>query len=150
MSLEEKVMDAMKTAMKSKDEAGLRGLRGIKAEIIKAKTEPGAHGEVTPEGELKLLQKMLKQRKDALDIYVAQNREDLAKKEREEIQIIEQYLPAQLTEEEILETIEKIIAQTGASSLGDLGKVMAQATKELAGQADEKTISALAKNLLAP
>ena len=85
-----------------------------------------------------------------MDIYVAQNREDLAKKEREEIQIIEQYLPAQLTEEEILETIEKIIAQTGASSLGDLGKVMAQATKELAGQADGKTISALAKNLLAP
>ncbi|MEO7210529.1 MAG: GatB/YqeY domain-containing protein, partial [Chitinophagaceae bacterium] len=93
MSLEEKVMGAMKTAMKSKDEAGLRGLRGIKAEIIKAKTEPGAHGEITPEGELKLLQKMLKQRKDALDIYVTQNREDLANKEREEIAIIEQYLP---------------------------------------------------------
>ncbi|MEO8116669.1 MAG: GatB/YqeY domain-containing protein [Bacteroidota bacterium] len=150
MNLEEKVMDALKPAMKSKDEAALRSLRLIKAEIIKAKTEPGAHGEITSDGEMKLLQKMLKQRKDALDIYVTQNREDLANKEREEIAIIEQYLPAQLSEEDVLQTIEKIIAQTGATSLGDLGKVMALATKELAGQADGKTISAIAKDLLAP
>ena len=150
MSLEEKVMAAMKTAMKSKDEAALRGLRGIKAEIIKAKTEPGAHGEISADGEMKLVQKMLKQRKDALEIYVAQKREDLANKEKEEMQIIEQYLPAQLSEAEIVETIQKIIVQAGASGLGDLGKVMGMATKELAGKADGKTISSLAKNLLAP
>jgi len=122
MNLEEKVMSAMKNAMKQKDEAALRSLRGIKAEIIKAKTEPGAHGEISQDGEMKLLQKMLKQRKDALEIYTAQKREDLANKEKEEIAVIEQYLPAQLSEEEILETIQKIIAQTGASGLADLGK----------------------------
>ncbi|MBS1731579.1 MAG: GatB/YqeY domain-containing protein [Bacteroidetes bacterium] len=150
MNLEEKVMSAMKNAMKQKDEAALRSLRGIKAEIIKAKTEPGAHGEISQDGEMKLLQKMLKQRKDALEIYTAQKREDLANKEKEEIAVIEQYLPAQLSEEEILETIQKIIAQTGASGLADLGKVMGLATKELAGKAEGKTISSLAKNLLAP
>src|SRR5690348_2207808 len=101
MSLEQKVMAEMKEAMKSKDEATLRGLRAIKAEIIKTKTEPGAGGEVSAEKEISLLQKMMKQRKDSLEIYQQQNREDLAKKEREEIAVIEKFLPKQLSGEEL-------------------------------------------------
>src|SRR5829696_6298236 len=101
MNLEEKVMTEMKDAMKSKNEAALRGLRAIKAEIIKAKTEPGAGGEVTADGEVKLLQKMVKQRRDALKIYQQQNRTDLAQKEQEEIVIIERFLPAQMSEADL-------------------------------------------------
>lgn len=148
MSLEEKVMEDIKIAMKAKEEAILRGLRSIKAEIIKAKTEPGAQGVITAEGELKLLQKMLKQRKDSLEIFLAQKRDDLAQKEKEEIALIEKFLPAQLSEEEIKSAIQKIITATGASTMSDLGKVMGLATKELAGKADGKTISAMAKSLL--
>lgn len=148
MSLEEKVMEDIKIAMKAKEEAILRGLRSIKAEIIKAKTEPGAQGVITAEGELKLLQKMLKQRKDSLEIFLAQKRDDLAQKEKEEIAVIEKFLPAQLSEEEIKSAIQKIITATGASTMSDLGKVMGLATKELAGKADGKTISAMAKSLL--
>ncbi len=148
MRLEEKVMEDIKAAMKARDEAALRGLRGIKAEIIKAKTEPGAQGTLSPDGEMKLLQKMLKQRKDSLDIFLAQKRDDLAAKEREEIAVIEKYLPAQLSEDEIKTAVQKIITATGATTLADLGKVMGLATKELAGKADGKTISAMAKSLL--
>src|SRR4030095_12073501 len=101
MNLEQTIMAEMKDAMKAKDEAALRGLRAIKAEIIKAKAEPGAGGEISPDTENKLLQKMLKQRKDSLEIYTKQNRADLAKKEEEEIAIIEKFLPAQLTEAEL-------------------------------------------------
>lgn len=148
MRLEEKVMEDIKAAMKARDEAALRGLRGIKAEIIKAKTEPGAQGTLSPDGEMKLLQKMLKQRKDSLDIFLAQKRDDLAAKEREEIAVIEKYLPAQLSEDEIKTAVQKIITATDATTLADLGKVMGLATKELAGKADGKTISAMAKSLL--
>lgn len=149
MNLEQQVMAEMKDAMKSKNEAQLRGLRAIKAEIIKAKTEPGAGGEVTPEGELKLLQKMVKQRKDSLEIYKQQNREDLAQKEQEEIAVIEKFLPAQMSDEELKAEVRTIIAETGASSPADMGKVMGVATKKLAGRADGKAISAAVKELLA-
>ncbi|HVX51000.1 MAG TPA: GatB/YqeY domain-containing protein [Chitinophagaceae bacterium] len=149
MSLEAKVMEQMKDAMKSKDEAGLRGLRAIKAEIIKAKTEPGANGQISEDTELKMLQKMVKQRKDSLDIYQKQNRPDLAQKEIEELAVIEKFLPKQLTEAELKEELSKIIAETGASSPADMGKVMGVASKKLAGQADGKAISATVKELLA-
>jgi len=149
MNLEQQVMAEMKGAMKSKDEATLRALRAIKAEIIKAKTEPGAGGEVTTEKELSLLQKMVKQRKDSLEIYRQQNRADLAQKEEEEIRVIEKYLPKQLSAEELRSALQQIITEAGASSPSDMGKVMGLATKQLAGKADGKTISAAVKELLA-
>ena len=149
MNLEQKVMAEMKDAMKSKDEAALRGLRAIKAEIIKAKTEPGAGGELSEDTENKMLQKMLKQRKDSLEIYRTQSRDDLAKKEEEEIAIIEKFLPKQMDEAELKEALKKIIERVGATSPADMGKVMGVATKELAGKADGKTISSAVKELLA-
>jgi uncharacterized protein YqeY len=148
MSLEEKVMAEMKDAMKAKNEPALRGLRAIKAEIIKAKTEPGAGGQLSADTEIKMLQKMVKQRKDALEIYQQQNRSDLAQKEREEITLIEKFLPKQMSEEELKEALKKIIADTGASSPADMGKVMGAATKQLAGKVDGKTISSAVKELL--
>ena len=148
MNLEQQVMAEMKDAMKAKNEAALRGLRGIKNEIIKAKTEPGANGELSEDAALKMLQKMMKQRKDSLEIYQQQNREDLAKKEQEEIEVIEKFMPAQMSETELKDALKKIIEQVGASSPADMGKVMGIATKQLAGQADGKTISAAVKELL--
>lgn len=139
----------MKEAMKAKDEATLRGLRAIKAEIIKAKTEPGAGGEIDEATEQKFLQKMMKQRKDSLEIFEKQGRADLAAKEKEEMAVIEKFLPKQLSEAEIKEAVSKIIAATGASSPADMGKVMGVASKELAGKADGKTISGIVKELLA-
>ncbi len=139
----------MKDAMKARDEAMLRGLRAIKAEIIKAKTEPGAGGEISAEKELSMLQKMMKQRKDSLEIYQQQSRADLAKKEEEEIVIIERFLPKQLSIEELKKELQQIIEETGASSAADMGKIMGAATKRLAGRADGKTISATVKELLA-
>jgi hypothetical protein len=149
MSLEEQVMGGMKDAMKAKDEGLLRGLRAIKAEIIKAKTEPGANGQVSAEQEQKLLQKLVKQRKDSLDIYQQQNRADLAQKEIEEIAVIEKFLPTQLSQDELDAAISAIIAETGASSPADMGKVMGIASKQLAGKADGKAIAATVKALLA-
>ncbi|MEO5594841.1 MAG: GatB/YqeY domain-containing protein [Chitinophagaceae bacterium] len=149
MSLEQKVMADMKDAMKAKDEAGLRGLRAIKAAIIIAKTAEGAGGELKEEDEPKLLQKLVKQRKDSLQIYQQQKREDLAKKEEEEIAVIEKFLPKQLDEAALKQVLAKIIAETGASSVADMGKVMGLATKQLAGQADGKAIGAAVKELLA-
>ena len=148
MRLEEKIMAEMKEAMKAKDEATLRGLRAIKAEIIKAKTEPGAGGQVSEEKEVSMLQKMMKQRRDSLEIYQQQDRADLAQKEQEEMAVIEKFLPKQLSAEELKEVLQKIIAETGASSPADMGKVMGAATKQLAGKADGKTISATVKELL--
>lgn len=149
MSLEQQVMTDLVTAMKAKDDAGLRGLRAIKAEIIKAKTEPGANGIITEEGEMKLLQKLVKQRRDSLEIFSQQNRNDLAQKEQEEIAIIEKFLPKQLSESEIKELVAKIITEVGATSPADMGKVMGVATKQLSGKADGKIISTLVKELLA-
>lgn len=148
MSLEEKVMAQMKDAMKAKDEALLRGLRAIKAEIIKAKTEPGANGQVTEDGELKLLQKLVKSRKDSLEIYTQQNRADLAAKESEEIEVIERFLPAQLSEAELQQAVAAIIAELGAAGPQDMGKVMGVASKQLAGKADGKAVAATVKELL--
>ncbi|MEO5683345.1 MAG: GatB/YqeY domain-containing protein [Chitinophagaceae bacterium] len=149
MSLEQQVMADMKDAMKAKDEAGLRGLRAIKAAIIIAKTAEGAGGELKEADEPKLLQKLVKQRKDSLQIYQQQNRADLAQKEEEEIAVIEKFLPKQLDEAALKEILAKIIAETGAGSVADMGKVMGLATKQLAGQADGKAIGAAVKELLA-
>jgi uncharacterized protein YqeY len=148
MNLEQKIMAEMKEAMKAKNEASLRGLRAIKAAIIIAKTAEGAKGELTEDDEIKLLQKLVKQRKDSLEIYQQQNRPDLAQKEEEEIAVIEKFLPQQLSPEELKAELQQIIAETGASSPADMGKVMGLATKKLAGRTDGKTISAAVKELL--
>jgi uncharacterized protein YqeY len=148
MSLEQQIMAEMKEAMKSKNESALRSLRAIKAEIIKAKTEPGASGEINEETEQKFLQKMMKQRKDSLEIFEKQDRQDLAIKEKEEMAIIERFLPKQLTADEIKDAVVEIIKETGASSGADMGKVMGLASKQLSGKADGKTISTIVKELL--
>lgn len=148
MALEEQIMAEMKDAMKAKNEAVLRSLRAIKAEIIKAKTEPGAGGVIDEATEQKFLQKMMKQRRDSLEIFEKQGRADLAVKEKEEMEVIERFLPKQLSETEIRDAVAKIIADTGAASPADMGKVMGVASKQLAGLADGKTISALVKELL--
>ena len=148
MSLELEVMSLMKDAMKNKDEALLRGLRAIKAEIIKAKTEPGANGAISEDTEMKLLQKLVKQRKDSLTIFQEQNRADLADKEAEEIAVIEKFLPVQMTEDEVKSAVEAIVKELGAAGPQDLGKVMGVASKQLAGKADGKIIAAVAKNAL--
>lgn len=149
MSLEQQIMTEMKEAMKAKNEGVLRALRGIKAEIIKAKTEPGAAAELDEATEQKFLQKMMKQRRDSLDIFEKQGREDLAVKEREEMAVIERFLPKQLDEAELKEIIKTIITETGATSPADMGKVMGVASKQLAGKADGKLISSIVKELLA-
>jgi uncharacterized protein YqeY len=149
MSLEQKITADLKTAMLAKDEAGLRSLRAIKAAILLAKTSEGANGELKEEDETKLLQKLVKQRKDSLEIFTQQNRNDLAIKEQEEIAIIEKFLPQQLSHEELKELLTKIITEVGASSPADMGKVMGVASKQLAGKAEGKAISTLVKELLA-
>jgi uncharacterized protein len=149
MSLEQKIQAELKTAMLAKDEKTVRSLRAIKAAIILAKTSEGAGGEIKEEDEIKLLQKLVKQRKDSLEIFTQQNRTDLAQKEQEEIEVIEKFLPKQMSAEELKVIIANIIAETGASSPSDMGKVMGVATKQLAGKADGKAISALVKELLA-
>ena len=148
MALEQKIMTDLKTAMLAKDEAGLRSLRAVKAAILLAKTSEGAGGELKEEDEIKLLQKLVKSRKDSLEIFQQQNRQDLAKKEEEEIAVIEKFLPKQMSADEVKAELTKIIAAVGASSPADMGKVMGAATKQLAGKADGKTISALVKELL--
>ena len=148
MSLEQKIMAELKTAMLAKDEKALRSLRAIKAAIILAKTAEGAGGEIKEEEEIKLLQKLVKQRKDSLEIFQQQNRTDLAVKEQEEITVIEKFLPKQLTAEELKSAVEKIITEVGASSPADMGKVMSVASKALAGIAEGKAISGMVKELL--
>jgi uncharacterized protein YqeY len=148
MALEQQIMSEMKDAMKAKNEGVLRSLRAIKAEIIKAKTDPGAGGEIDEATEQKFLQKMMKQRRDSLEIFEKQGREDLAAKEREEMAVIEKFLPKQLSADEIKAAVIAIIAETGAVSAADMGKVMGAASKQLAGKADGKTISAIVKELL--
>lgn len=148
MSLETKVMDRMKEAMKAKDDAALRATRAIKAAIILAKTSEGAGGILKEEDELKLLQKLVKQRRDSIDIFRKQNRDDLVVKEEEEVAVISQFLPAQLDGDALREIIKQIINSVGASSPADMGKVMGAANKQLAGQADGKSISNIVKELL--
>ena len=148
MALEEQIMAEMKDAMKAKNEAVLRSLRAIKAEIIKAKTDPGAGGVIDEATEQKFLQKMMKQRRDSLEIFEKQGRADLAVKEKEEMAVIERFLPKQMGLDEIKAAVTKIISETGAASPADMGKVMGVASKQLAGLADGKTISAIVKELL--
>lgn len=148
MTLEAKIMEEIKTAMKAKNEAELRTLRAIKSAILLEKTS-GSGTEMTEADELKMLQKMAKQRRDSLDIFQQQNREDLAAKEREELTIIERFLPKPFTQEELEAALKDIIAQVGATSPADMGKVMGVASKQLAGKADGKAISETVKRLLA-
>lgn len=149
MSLESQIMDEMKTAMKAKDEAALRTLRAIKAEILKEKTAAGAKDAMTEADELKMLQRMSKQRKDSLEIFKTQNRPDLAQKEEEELAIISRFLPQQMSAEELRAAVQEVINQMGASSPADMGKVMGAANKQLAGKAEGKAIADMVKQLLA-
>jgi uncharacterized protein YqeY len=148
MSLEVKINEAIIAGMKAQDKATLRALRGIKSAIMLVKTD-GSGNVIDEAKEIQILQKLLKQRKDSLEIYVKQNREDLAVIEREEIAVIEKYLPQALSNEEIEENIKQIIKETGAESMKDMGKVMGLASKSMAGQADGKLISEIVKKLLA-
>lgn len=147
MSLEAKITTDLKIAMRAKDKVSLRAIRAIKSQLLLIKTD-GSGTALDEAGEIKLLQKMVKQRKDSLGIYEAQNRAELAQTEREEIAVIEKYLPQQMGEAELAEFLKGVIAKTGASSMKDMGKVMGMASKELAGKADGKTISTLVKQLL--
>jgi uncharacterized protein len=149
MSLEKTINDQIKTAMLAKDEAGLRALRAIKAAILLAKTAEGAGEVMSADEETKLLQKLVKQRRDSLEIFTQQNREDLAKKESEEITVIEKFLPKQFSSEELKDAVSAIISAIGASSPADMGKVMGVASKQLTGKADGKAISEVVKLLLA-
>jgi uncharacterized protein YqeY len=148
MSLEKKVNDDIKSAMLARDEAGLRALRAIKAAILLARTSEGGQAVMSPEDELRLLQKLVKQRRDSLEIFEKQQRADLARKEREEIEVIERFLPGQLSPEVLKEAVAAIIAEIGATGPADMGKVMGQATKKLTGQADGKAISEVVRTLL--
>ena len=147
MSLESNINEDLKNAMKAKDQASLRGIRAIKSAILLYNTS-GAADELNEEKEIALLQKLIKQRQDSLAIYEKQGREDLASVEREEIEVIMRYLPKQLSDEELRTAIAGIISRTGASSMKDMGKVMTEASKEFAGKADGKTISAVVKEML--
>jgi uncharacterized protein YqeY len=147
MTLEERIMEDLKEAMRNKDEAAKRGIRAIKAAILLANTD-GSGLAVEGDREIKLLQKLVKTRRDSLEIYEQQNREDLAVVEREEIAVIERYLPKQLDEAELEAVLKEVIAKVGATGPQDMGKVMGAATKELAGRADGKLVSATVKRLL--
>lgn len=149
MGLQEKVMSAMKEAMKAKDTTSLEALRAIKSAILLAQTEQGASGELSSDEEIKILQKLVKQRKDSALLYQQQNRTDLAEPELAQAAVIEQFLPEQLGMEEIREIVSSIITQLGAIGMQDMGKVMGVASKEMAGKADGKTISNIVKDLLA-
>ncbi len=148
MSLEITINDHLKKAMLAKDEKALRALRAIKAAILLAKTAEGAGDAMTSDAEIKLLQKLVKQRKDSIEIFDQQNRADLSIKEKEEVEVIEQYLPKQMSTEEIKQAVAGIIQQTGVNNISGLGQVMGIATKQLAGKADGKAISAIVKELL--
>ncbi|ATA73720.1 MULTISPECIES: GatB/YqeY domain-containing protein [Capnocytophaga] len=148
MSLQTKVMEALKDAMKSKDSVALESLRAIKSAILLAKTESGASEELSESQELVLLQKLIKQRRDSATLYASQGRNDLAEPELAQIKVIERFLPELPSEEEIEAIIKKIISETGASGMKDMGKVMGVASTELAGKADNRVVSTIVKKLL--
>jgi len=148
MSLITQIDQDIKLAMLAKQADRLRGLRAIKSALLLAKTEKGAADELTEEAEIKVLQKLIKQRKESADIYKTQNREDLYEIEMEEMKVIEPYLPLQMTRFEIEGYLQELISRVGATSVKDLGKVMGTANKELAGKADGKTISEVVRELL--
>ena len=149
MNLFDQVSNDIKSAMLAKDKVRLKALRGIKKEFLEAKTAKGADGELTDDMAMKILAKMVKQRKESAQIYTEQNRPDLAEPELAEAAVIETYLPKQMTEEELTEALKAIIAQVGATTPQEMGKVMGVATKQLAGRADGRAISAKVKELLA-
>ena len=148
MSLETTVNQDIKTAMLAKNETSLRSLRAIKSALLLAKTEKGASQELNEEAEIKVLQKLVKQRRESADIYKSQNREDLCLIETEEIEVIEKYLPKQLSEEELIAYIQGLINKLNITSVKEMGKIMGVANKELSGKADGKAISDAIKNLL--
>jgi uncharacterized protein YqeY len=148
MSLEGKMNVAIKAAMLAKDAVRLRGLRAIKAAIQVAKTEKGAPDVISEDREIQILTKLVKQRKESIEIFEAQNRVDLAITEKEEVAVIEEFLPAKMSESEVITVIQQIIASTGASSGKDMGKVIGAANKELAGKADGRFIADMVKGLL--
>lgn len=145
MSLQQDIMTAMKAAMKSKDQTALAALRAVKSEILLAQTETGSKEEITEDQEIKILSKLVKQRKDSAAIFLEQNREDLAEPEIAQAAVISQFLPAQLSEAEIEKVVVETIAATGAAGMKDMGKVMGMVNQKLAGQADGKTISTIVK-----
>lgn len=149
MSLQIQINDEIKNAMRAKDSLTLESLRAIKAALLLAQTESGAKDELSKDEEIKILQRLVKQRKESARIYIEQGRDDLAQPEIEQAKIIEKFLPAQLSEEEIKEIITQIIADTGANGIAQMGQVMGEANKRIAGQADGKTISSVVKSLLA-
>lgn len=148
MSLETRINEDLKQAMLAKDAVRTRGLRAIKSAILLAKTAENAPQELTGEHEIALLQKLVKQRRDSAAIYTESGRPDLAQKENEEIGVIETYLPKQLSADEIQQIVQRIIGETGASGMKDMGRVMGAATKELAGKADSKTVAEIVKRIL--
>ena len=148
MSLKTKVEGEMKTAMKAKDKERLAALRAIKSAILLAETEGGSTGEMDEASEMKLLQRLVKQRRESAAIYTKENRSDLADTELNQAQVIEEFLPKQLTDEELKAALEKIVAEVGATSKKDMGKVMGVASQKFAGQADGKRISALVGSML--
>ena len=148
MSLSTQIMDEMKTAMRAKDTVALEALRAIKSEILLAQTATGSKEEITEADEIKILQKLVKMRKDSYEIFTTQNRSDLAEPELAQIAVIEKFLPAQLSEAEVEAIIAKIISETGASGIASMGKVMGLASAQIGGQAEGKTISSIVKKLL--
>jgi uncharacterized protein YqeY len=148
MSLSVKIMDEMKTAMRAKDTIALEALRAIKSELLLAQTATGTKEEITEDEEIKILQRLVKMRKDSASIFTTQNRPDLAEPELAQIAVIEKFLPVQLSEEEVEAIVAKIIADTSASGIASMGKVMGIASAQIGGQAEGKTISAIVKKLL--
>lgn len=148
MSLSAKIMEEIKTAMRAKDTVALEALRAIKSELLLAQTASGGKGEISQEEEIKLLQKLVKTRKDSANIFTQQNRMDLAEPELAQVAVIERFLPAQLSEAEVEAVVAKIIAETGASGIASMGKVMGLATAQLGGTAEGKIISSIVKKLL--
>ncbi|MCD9575961.1 GatB/YqeY domain-containing protein [Flavobacterium soyae] len=148
MSLQTKIMDEIKTAMKAKDTVALEALRAVKSELLLASTASGSKEDLNEDEEIKLLQRLVKTRKESARIFTEQNRPDLAEPELAQVAVIEKFLPAQLSEEEVEAVIAKIIAETGASGIASMGKVMGLASAQLGGTAEGKTISAIVKKLL--
>ncbi len=148
MSLENQINDDIKSAMRAKDKKTLEALRAVKSAILLAKTDKGSDGEMAEDTGMKILQKLVKQRKDSADLYKSQNRADLAEDEIFQLAVIEKYLPEQMTEDDIQKVVGEIIAETGADSMKDMGKVMGMASKKLAGKADNKLISNIVRQLL--
>jgi len=148
MSLEQTINSDIKAAMLAKDKKKLDALRAVKSAILLAKTDKGSSGEISEDEEMRILQKLVKQRKDSAELYKSQGRNDLTEEESYQLSVIEKYLPEQMSEDDVKKTIGEIITETGASSMKDMGKVMGMATKKLAGKADNKLIASFVKELL--